>query len=253
MKALIAITGAWLFTSLFFISWNESHHLIQTLNGSTWTAPFGFDAFGRNLLFLTLKGASWSCAFATICVIVAIPVTVALGSWIALAPVNLQALFLRGLDLIIAFPSLVIALAMAAVLGPGWNTLMISLMLSILPGAIRLAFARAQELKIEEFVLASVSMGATRSFIAFRHLMPHLLRLMALKVPNLFAKCLVAESVLSFIGVGAPLGATTWGALIAQGRQYLIEAPHIALFTGAPLLLVTFTLQITSEKILSKN
>jgi peptide/nickel transport system permease protein len=75
------------------------------------------------------------------------------------------------------------------------------------------------------------------------HLAPALLSLCAVKAPSLFAHALIAEASLSFIGIGAPTGQTTWGTLLAQGKDYLLEAPHITLAAGIPLILTTVSLQ----------
>jgi peptide/nickel transport system permease protein len=110
-------------------------------------------------------------------------------------------------------------------------------------------YLRTREILTEEYVLAARSLGAAPSAIARRHLLPALLPLALLKAPVVFAHALMAEATLSFIGVGAPIGRETWGLLLAQGKDYLIESPHIALASDLPLALTVFGLQmITSAK-----
>jgi ABC-type dipeptide/oligopeptide/nickel transport system permease subunit len=209
----------------------------------------GYDAFGRALLPLTLRASALSSAFAFGAVVVSMLLASVLGSALALSRGAVHEYGLRALELLLAFPPLLFALAWAAVSGPGWDTLLISLALASIPPLTRLVYARARELLLEDYVLAARSLGATDARIVTRHLMPGVLALCRVKTPNLFAGALMAEATLSFLGVGAPIGRDTWGSLLAQGKDYLLEAPHIALAAGVPLFLTILSLQIGSERL----
>jgi peptide/nickel transport system permease protein len=223
-----------------------SHRLDHAL------AP-GFDAFGRALLPLTLKASLVSAAFAGAAVAASVLFAALAGCALALSRGAPRFYGLRALDLTLAFPSLLFALAWAAVSGPGWDTLLASLALGTVPGLTRLVFARARELLREEYVLAARSLGARPARVILRHLLPGVWSLCRVKVPNLFAGALLAEATLSFLGVGAPIGRDTWGSLLAQGRDYLIEAPHIALFAGIPLVMTVLSLQLLSERLARRH
>lgn len=170
-----------------------------------------------------------------------------LGTAIALAPRPLRFLGLRGLEITLAFPSLLIALAWAAVRGPGWETLLVALAIGTLPSFTRLITARARELLQEDYVHAARALGAGPVRLVWSHLTPALLSLCSVKLPGLFAHALLAEATLSFLGVGAPIGRDTWGSLLAQGKDYLLEAPHIAFAAGIPLVMTVLSLQLLSE------
>ncbi|HTL12495.1 MAG TPA: ABC transporter permease subunit, partial [Bdellovibrionota bacterium] len=169
------------------------------------------------------------------------------GGSLALAPRTLRETLARGLDFFLAFPSLILAFALAAVLGPGWGTLLLALASGALPPFVRLAYARAREVTHEEYVLAARSLGASTGHVLFRHVGPEILELCRVKLPNLFAHALLAEATLSFLGVGVPLGEDSWGTLLLQGKDFLVEAPHVALASGLPLVLTVAALQRLSQ------
>lgn len=223
------------------------HRLPRTLQGPAAWHPFGFDAFGRDLLFTTLRASVLSSAFAFAALAISLTLGAASGTLLAVAPPRARFVGLRALETLLAFPSLLFALAWAAVRGPGWDTLAFSLCLATLPSLTRLVYARTRELMAEDFVLAARGLGASPVRIAFRHLLPGVIGLCRVKAPNIFAAALMAEATLSFLGIGAPIGRDSWGTLLAQGKDYLIEAPHLALGGGLPLVLTVLSLQILSS------
>ncbi len=247
MRRLPIWTYSWLFLLLILALVAtgpsvERHDLLHTLE-------FGRDTYGRNLVGLSLYAARFSLLFASLATGVALLLGLVLGCSIALSPKPIRFFAYRVLDFFLAFPSLLLALFWAALRGPGWDTLFISLAIGTVPSTVRALSARAEELMIEDYLSASHAMGAGRFHIAVKHLIPDLSSLCALKFPNLFCQALVAEATLSFLGVGAPIGSETWGSLLAQGQSYLLEAPHLIVFVGTPLFLTTLALQTISAQV----
>ncbi|MBC7691372.1 MAG: ABC transporter permease [Methylotenera sp.] len=244
---LFAWYGAALF--VYFKTPHESFQLTHLLRTPTWAHPFGWDPFGRDVLGLTLRASLFSSFFAFATTLGCCIAGLVIGCWIATASQTMKFYFQRALELLLAFPSLLLALSWAAVRGPGWDTLVVSLILGILPSFSRLIFVRAQELMQEDYVKAAHALGATQKRILLNHLFPGLVSICSIKIPILFAHALLAEATLSFLGVGAPIGKDTWGSLLADGKDYLIEAPHIALAAGIPLVLTLLALQLlTSDR-----
>jgi len=206
-----------------------------------WKAPFGYDSYGRNLLFITLLSSFKSTAFGIFITLLSCLLAVLIGSSVAMGPKHFHVVLSRILDAFLAFPPLLFAL--------GWGTLIFALLIGSAPGLIRLTFARSQEILAQDFILASRSLGASFARIAFHHVIPAAINLCIVKAPSLFAHALIAEATLSFLGIGAPLGQETWGSLLLQGRDYLVEAPHIAAATGLPLVLMILALQLISERL----
>lgn len=221
----------------------EAHQLARALQGPTLAHPLGFDAFGRDLLGITLRASVVSAAFAGLATFVATALGLAGGTLIALAPGPASYALSRALEALLAFPALLFALAWAAVRGPGWDTLAASLLIGTVPQLMRLMQVRAREILAEDFILAARSLGASPYRVAVHHLAPHLWALLRVKASNLFASALLAEATLSFLGIGAPIGRSSWGSLLAQGKDYLIESPHLAIGTGLPLVLTVLSLQ----------
>jgi peptide/nickel transport system permease protein len=207
----------------------------------------GFDPFGKDLQLAVLRASLTSAIFASVCVLTSCVLGVLAGASIAMAPARPRFVLLRALDTLLAFPSLLLALAIAAIRGPGWGTLLASLLIGTVPPFIRLIYARSREVLSEPFIEAAESLGASPLHVLARHLLPMLRSVCAVKIPFLFAQALMAEATLSFLGVGAPIGAETWGSLLSAGKDYLFEAPHIAFAAGIPLTLTLLALQTLSE------
>jgi peptide/nickel transport system permease protein len=223
------------------------HRLPRALDGAEAWHPLGFDAFGRDLLLTTVRASVMSSAFALAALCLALTLGAASGTLLAVAPPRARFAGLRALETLLAFPSLLFALAWTAVRSPGWDTLAFSLCLATLPSLTRLVYARTRELMVEDYVLAAHGLGASPARIAIKHLLPGVIGLCRVKAPNLFASALMAEATLSFLGIGAPIGRDSWGTLLAQGKDYLIEAPHLAIGAGFPLVLTVLSLQFLSS------
>jgi peptide/nickel transport system permease protein len=247
-RACLAWIALWFTAALAMRGADLRHHLERTLGAPSLAHPLGFDAFGRDLLKATLAASAASATFALTAALATCVLGIGLGSAIAIAPARPRFLALRAIDTFLAFPSLLIALGWAAIRGPGWDTLLVALAIGILPSFTRLIYARAREILAEDYVAAARSLGAGNARVIHRHLVPALTELASIKAPGLFAHALLAEATLSFLGVGAPVGRDTWGALLAQGKDYLLEAPHLAAGAGLPLVITVLTLQILSER-----
>lgn len=247
---------SWIFLSLSVWALSHSnwgihlldHALAQNLRPPTLAHPLGFDAFGRDVAFLVFKSAGLSMGVAAACIAVSFCLSLGAGSTLALLPEKARFLGLRALDLLLAFPPLLPSLAFAAIKGPSWDTLIFSILIGSVPHQSRLVYVRASEVLHEDYVTASRSQGASRYHLAITHTIPAALSLLLLKAPVAFAHALMAEATVTFLGVGAPLGQDTWGSLLAQGKEYLIEAPHIAFGAGLPLALTVFSIQWLTEK-----
>lgn len=237
----------WFGMGLLSLRASGAHVLENALLGPSLLHPFGFDSFGRDLLTTVLRGSITSAAFGLAIVIFSTLIALAAGSAISVVPPRAKFASLRVLESLLAFPTLLFALSFAAIRGPGWDTLIFALLMGTLPGLIRLIQVRATEVLAEEYVVAAQSLGASPISVARNHLAPPLASLCWVKFPNLFSHALLAEATLSFLGIGAPIGRDTWGSLLAQGKDYLFESPHIALASGIPLVITVLSLQYLAE------
>ena len=233
--------------SAMFFYGNIPHELSRVLATPSFTLPFGGDAFGRDLFGLTLRSSVASLAIALLSAGTSFVVGILAGTSAVLAPLPVRIPIRRTIEFLLAFPGILLGLGLAALRGPGWTTLFISLILGSLPGFTRLIWVRTEELLAEGYIEAARAVGATGRELFKNHLLDALLSFASVKIPNLLAQTLMAEAALSFLGVGAPMGQDSWGLLLAQGKEYLLEAPHIALASGLPLFLTIAALQKISE------
>lgn len=224
--------------------------LEDTLAPISMAHPLGCDAFGRDLLHVSMIASLESLRFAMAATLLSLLIGIMTGTTIGILNPSQKkgALFL--LDLVSSLPFILVALALAAVMGPGYSSLLISLALSTLPSIIRLSYLRTIELRSEPYVTASIALGAARPHLVVTHLLPGLASVIAAKTPGLFAQALLAEASLSFIGVGTPIGSDSLGTLIATGKNYLIEAPQIMIAGAMPLAFTVVVLQFFSERFL---
>lgn len=228
-------------------------HLESTLAPPSMKHLLGCDPFGRDLVRVAINASIESIRFALIATLIAAVTGALIGATIATTRSSQKAGALFVLDLVSSIPFILIALALAAVLGPGYTSLGVSLALSTLPSFIRLVYLRSIELQNEGYFTAAVALGSTRVHLVIKHLIPGLFSVILAKTPGLFAQTLLAEAALSFIGVGAPIGSDSLGSLIATGRNYLIEAPQILISGALPLALSVIAMQVLSETIFESN
>jgi ABC-type dipeptide/oligopeptide/nickel transport system permease subunit len=209
----------------------------------------GFDAFGRSLLFLSLEASLRSTLFSLVAVGASVGVALTLASLTPLISGGWRWLLESPVEFLVAFPSLLFALGLGAWFGPGQATVLGALTLGLIPSLTRFLLARSRELESREFMLAARALGASRFHIMFHHFFPHLYPLVSVKIPALLVQALIAEASLSFLGLGFSSGTESWGTLLAQGKDYLIEAPSISLLVGVPLLLSVWAFDAISKRL----
>lgn len=242
MRLAMAWLGAWFTASLAASLLLPDAHF-ELSHALEW----GRDTYGRLLLPLVLQGSLRSMAFSLAAVLVAVVSSLALAGLIALLPARGASPLESALDFMVAFPSLLFALSIGAWIGPGAGTVFAALVLGLVPGLSRTLLARAREIQSQPFTQAARALGAGTPHIAIRHLFPHLLPMVSVKLPSLLLHALLAESSLSFLGLGFSAGTESWGTLLAQGREYLIEAPGISFFVGIPLVLSIWSFDVISK------
>jgi peptide/nickel transport system permease protein len=142
---------------------------------------------------------------------------------------------MRLVDVFLAFPGLLLAIFITAVLGPSVGGLILALCATAWVSYARLARAQALALREREFILAVRALGASPTRIVLRHLLPNLLGPIIVQATLGLPGTILAEASLSFLGLGVPPGSPSWGALVDQGTAHLLDAPHVALIPGAAI------------------
>ncbi len=218
--------------------------LNQILQTPVAAALFGTDAFGRDLFRTLAEGIGRSLTFALVATLSALLCGVIFGSILGAMNGSAREFFERVLDFTLAFPPMLLALAVQAHTGSGWRSLAFAVSFGLFPGVVRYVASRAKEVALTEYLASARALGGTAFGNFRRHYGPDLLEHLRLKFPSLFAHAILLEATLSFLNLGVQPGIISWGALLAHAKDYLVEAPHIAWFVGLPLVLTLLALQV---------
>ncbi|RMF13172.1 MAG: ABC transporter permease [Candidatus Dadabacteria bacterium] len=248
IRVASVILGAWVALALVALAWPDAVvNLDQALAlpGSP-HCPFGCDALGRPLGRLIAEGALTALIIGTGTVLLAGTAGVVLGAGAALVGGWLEQVVMRITDVLLAFPGILLAIAITAVAGPGRMTIIVALSITGWTGYARLARGETLRLRESAFVEAARVAGAPRAAILYRHILPNLLAPVTVQATFAFAGAVIAESSLSFLGLGDPTAAS-WGSLLAEGVRHLRAAPHLSVIPGLVISAVVLALNLAGD------
>jgi peptide/nickel transport system permease protein len=192
---------------------------------------------GIDVLSAILYGARVSLYVGIGSVALSLAIGAPLGAVAGYAGGLLDDLLMRATDVLLAFPGILLAIFITAVLGPSLDNVILALCATGWTGYARLARAQVRALRERDFVQAARALGASPARIVFRHLLPNAAGPLIVQATFGLPAAILAEASLSYLGLGAPPGTPSWGALVDQGTQYLLVAPHLALFPGLAIAL----------------
>ena len=206
----------------------------------------GTDNLGRSQLSRIVYGARLSLGIGLAVVIMNAVFGVALGAASGYFK-RLDNLLMRVTDALMAFPPVLLALGIAAALGPSSFTAAIALAAVYIPRTARIVRASVLVVREMEFVQAAMAMGAGNFRILRKHVLPNCLAPLIVQLTFVFAFAVVTEATLSFLGLGSPPPTPTWGNMIAEGRQYIRDAAWITLIPGIALALTVLSLNLLGD------
>jgi peptide/nickel transport system permease protein len=220
-----------------------SYSPIQGRLGDRLLAPsrahwLGTDELGRDLFSRIVHGARISLQIQIVSVVIALCIGLALGCVGGYLGGIADHVIMRCMDVLLAFPSIFLALAIIAALGTGLFNLMLAAGVSSIPAFARIVRASILSLKEREFVEAAKALGSGSGRIMFRHLLPNCLAPVIVQSTLRMATVLLTASGLSFLGLGVQPPTPEWGAMLSNARSYLIVAPHVATIPGLAIMLV---------------
>lgn len=195
----------------------------------------GTDKFGRDVLSQVLVGARTTLYVGFVAVGVAALVGVPLGILAAMAPRWLGALVMRGNDLLLAFPALLLAIMFAAVKGASTMTAMVAIGIASVPSFARVIRSGAMQVMRTEYVLAARSAGRPSLAVAWTHVLPNVASLVIVQASVSFAIAVLAEAALSFLGFGTPPPTPSWGRMLQESQELLWSAPRLAVIPGVAI------------------
>lgn len=221
--------------------------LENILTPPTTTEWLGFDEVGRPIRDRLITGANTSLIVS----ISVVSLGLFLGGFLGVASGYLRGwidhLFLRLVDIMLAFPGLLLAIALAAVLGPGIGNIIIALTIVGWVGFARLARGQVLSLREADHIVAAQAIGASPLEIIRRHLLPLVMAPLLVEASFGMASAIVAEAGLSFLGLGVQPPHASWGTMIRDGTRYMLVAPHLVIIPGFTLMTVVLAANLLGD------
>jgi len=223
--------------------------ILAAPNAAHW---FGTDDLGRSILARTLRGAEVSFVIAVTVTLVTMSVGVLVGLLAGFYGGKIDRFLMQVTDIFLAFPGILLAIAFAAVLGPGMTNLMIALCLTGWVGYARLTRGQALSLRNRQHVLASLSLGASVPRLLIKHILPLLGSILIVEATYSLASIMIAEASLSFLGLGIQAPNASWGAMLRDGVRYMLVAPHYVLIVGLSLMSLILAINLLGDQLRDK-
>jgi peptide/nickel transport system permease protein len=245
---LIAILLA-LFAGLIAPDSPTKANLENALLSPSLAHPMGTDDLGRDVLSRIIFGtrASLSAGVVATGIGLAVGATLGLLSGFFLGPID--TVIMRVMDALLAFPGLILALAITAALGPSLINAMIAIGVVSVPRFARLARGQVLTLNDADYVIAARAVGARNMRILFRHIGPNMLTPIIIQVSLSVAFAILTEASLSFLGLGVQPPTPSWGFMLNQGRDYISQAPWLAIFPGITIFLVVMAFNLLGDAV----
>jgi peptide/nickel transport system permease protein len=207
----------------------------------------GTDEVGRDVLSRLLWGARASLLAGVVPVTIAVALSVPLGLLSGSVGGWVDGLIMRVNDAMLSIPFLIVAIALAAFLGPGLGNAMIAIGIAALPTFVRLVRGTVLAIKTEEYVEAAQALGCSSPRVAVRHILPNTLPPLFVQVSITVAAAIIAEASLSFLGLGQQPPAPSWGSMLNAAQRYLSQAPWMALYPGLMIFGIVMALNVLGD------
>ena len=252
----LALGGLILFVLIFFTAllapWVAPASPIKTdfaayLQAPGPRHPMGTDELGRDVLSRIIFGARASLEAGMISVGLAIAAGLPLGIVAGFYRGRLDDVLMRLTDAMLSFPQLILALAVAAVLGPGLAKAMIAIAVVLMPVFMRIMRAQVLTEREREYVDAARAMGAADRRIIWRHLLPNSLAPIVVQGSLNVAGAIITEATLSFLGLGTQPPTPSWGSMLNAAQQYLTQAPWMSFWPGVAIAVTVFAVNVAGD------
>jgi len=239
---LLALTAPWIAT-----------HDPLEINVAKQAAPpsreflFGTDEFGRDIFSRVIYGTRISLYISLLSVLGASALGVVIGAISGYYGRWVDHLIMRLMDAIMSFPAILLAIGIMAVLGGQVYNVILALGFVYIPRFARIVRGSVLSLKKKEFVEASIALGNSDGFIIFRHILPNCLAPLIVQGTSALAYAILAEASLSFLGLGAPPPAPSWGNILSDARNYMLAAPLMTVFPGLAITLAVLGFNLLGD------
>jgi dipeptide transport system permease protein len=215
--------------------------------GGTLRFPLGTDAVGRDILSRLIFGARYSLFVGLIVVTISVSLGITVGVVAGYFRGVVDVVIMRIMDVILAFPSLLLALVLVAVLGPGLVNAMIAIALVLQPHFVRLTRASVMAEKEREYVIAARVSGAGRLRLMFRTILPNCTAPLIVQATLSFSTAILDAAALGFLGMGAQPPTPEWGTMLAEAREFVLSAWWVVTFPGIAILITVLAINLMGD------
>jgi peptide/nickel transport system permease protein len=243
-----AVVGPWL------IPFDPStQELALRLEGPGRLHWLGLDELGRDILARVLLGARVSLLVGLVVVSLSASIGAGLGAIAGYCRGAIDEVISRLMDILLAFPGLLLAIAVVAVLGPSLANVVLALSLIGWVGYARVVRSQVLQVRELEYVAAARAIGADTPRILVRHVLPAVLPALIVQATLGMGGAILSEAALSFLGLGVQPPTPSWGAMINYGRAHLLDAPHLTVFPGVAIAMLVLGLNLLGDGLRDKS
>ncbi|MGR6429553.1 nickel transporter permease [Rhizobium sp. PAMB 3174] len=253
----LAVVGMWILIGLLFVAAFADllapySPVVGDLKNARLLAPnadhwLGTDGQGRDILSRLIYGSRLTLLVVSLAAIIAAPIGLIIGTMAGYAGGWIDAVLMRITDIFLAFPKLVLALALVAALGPGIENAILAIAVTSWPPYARIARAETLTFRNSDFISAVKLMGASPTRIVIRHVMPLCMSSLIVRVTLDMAGIILTAAGLGFLGLGAQPPLPEWGAMIADGRRFILDQWWVAAAPGVAILIVSLGFNLLGD------
>lgn len=222
-------------------------NLIERLKPPSAEHWMGTDNFGRDILSRVIYGTRITLQIGVVSVALGTVLGLVIGALAGFLGGQVDTVLMSLMDSIYAFPAILLALALVAAFGPSLVTVMTAIAIVRIPIFARMVRASVLAERNMEYVTAARALGLQELYILIRHILPNIVTPMIVVTTTYFATAIVVEASLSFLGLGVPPPAASWGVMLNDGRQFMEKVPHVVIFPGAAISLTVLGFNLLGE------